>query len=197
MDFLINLDQKFFLFLNGLHYSWLDGFMWWVSTKTIWIPFYAVLIFFMIWKRRKYWWITILSIAIMILLSDQGADLIKDSVQRFRPTHTPSIENQVHVLTAPDGRVYRGGNYGFVSSHASNSFAVAVFVSLFFVRRWLTIVMFLWALIICYSRIYLGVHYPLDIICGATLGAVVGFGMFHLERTVFRKVSSKSTQINR
>ena len=186
MEFLLNLDQKLFLFLNGLHYPCLDGFMWLVSTKTIWIPFYAILIFFMVWKRKKYWWVTILSLAVMILLSDQGADLIKDTVQRFRPTHNPVIANLVYTLKG-----YRGGDYGFISSHASNSFAIAIFVSLFFAKRWLTIFMLCWAIIICYSRIYLGVHYPLDILGGATLGVIVGFGIYHLEKFIYQKASSK------
>lgn len=191
MDIILNLDKSFFLFLNGLHYPWLDGFMWQVSTKTIWIPFYIVLVFFMIWKRKKYWWVTILSVALMITLSDQGADKIKDHVKRFRPTHTVSIEKQVHVLKAPNGNEYRGGDYGFVSSHASNSFAIAVFISLFFARRWLTVFMFLWAVVICYSRIYLGVHYPLDILGGAILGTAAGMFVFYLERFVYLKVSHK------
>jgi undecaprenyl-diphosphatase len=189
MDFLISLDKHFFLFLNGLHYSWLDGFMWQVSTKTIWIPFYAVLIFFMIWKRKKYWWITILSIALMILLSDQGADLVKNTAKRHRPTHNVTIENQVHTLKGPNGKEYRGGEYGFVSSHASNSFAIAFFISLFFAKRWLTIFMFIWAAVICYSRIYLGVHYPLDILGGAMVGSAAGIIIFYLERFVYLKVS--------
>jgi undecaprenyl-diphosphatase len=171
----------------------MDGIMWQISTKTIWIPFYAILIFFMIWKRKKYCWITILSIALMILLSDQIADLIKDSVQRFRPSHNPIIENIVHVLKAPDGRIYRGGDFGFVSSHASNSFAAAAFISMFFAKRWLTILMFTWAVLVCYSRIYLGVHYPLDVLCGGLLGFSVGTGIFYLERFIYRKVSSRKS----
>ena len=186
MEFLQHLDERLFLFLNGLHCSCLDGFMWKMSTKSIWIPLYAVLIFCMIWKRKKYWWITILSLALMILLSDRGSDLIKDTVQRLRPTHNPAIANLVHVL-----RNYRGGDFGFLSSHATNSFAIAVFVSLFFEKRWLAICMISWAIIISYSRIYLGVHYPLDVLCGAILGASIGAGIFYLERFFYQKVSSR------
>jgi undecaprenyl-diphosphatase len=95
------------------------------------------------------------------------------------------------VLKAPDGRIYRGGDFGFVSSHASNSFAVAAFVSMFFSRRWLTILMFTWAVLVCYSRIYLGVHYPLDVICGGILGFSVGAGIYLLEKFAYRKISSR------
>jgi undecaprenyl-diphosphatase len=188
MEFLQHLDEKLFLFLNGHHYTCMDGFMWQVSTKTLWIPFYATLLFFVIWKRKKYFWISIIAIAIMILISDQGADLIKNTVERLRPTHYPALENLVHVLKGPNGKPYRGGDYGFVSSHASNSFAVAWFISLFFAKRWLTILMFCWAVLICYSRIYLGVHYPFDILGGAILGSVAGIGIFWVERFVYLKL---------
>jgi len=179
---LVNWDTQLLLLLNSLHSPFWDAIMWQISTKTLWIPFYAVLLFFMIWKHKKYWWITILSIAIMILLSDQLADFIKDNVQRLRPTHNPAIANLVHIL-----RDYRGGNFGFVSSHASNSFAIATFVSMFFAKRWLTISMFLWAALVCYSRVYLGVHYPGDVLCGAIVGAGVGISIWLPANYFFNK----------
>jgi undecaprenyl-diphosphatase len=180
------LDQKVLLFINGLHASVLDPVMWAISNKAFWYPFYLVLIVFIILKRKKDVWITLIVVAIMIILSDQLADFIKDHVQRLRPTHNASISDIVHIL-----RGYRGGDFGFVSSHASNAFAVAAFTSLLFARRWFTLVIYFWAVIISYSRMYLGVHYPLDVLCGGLLGFSIGIIMFYLERWVINYVNQK------
>jgi undecaprenyl-diphosphatase len=117
-----------------------------------------------------------LFVAIAVTLCDQISVLIKDYlVQRPRPTHNPEIADLVHIIyngDYPNG--YRGGKYGFVSSHAANVFGVAAFLSNQFKHyRW-TLFLFTWALIVSYSRIYIGVHYPLDIIFGAILGALIG-----------------------
>ena len=88
----------------------------------------------------------------------------------------------------PHGHEYRGGDYGFVSSHAANMFATATFVSLFFARKWLTIAMFAWAVLVAYSRMYLGVHYPLDLLGGALLGACIGFLISKGEQLVIKKI---------
>ena len=177
-------DQQLFLFLNGLHTSFLDTIMWYISSKTLWYPFYIVLIYFIILKRKKDVWITLLAIILMIILSDQLADLVKDYMQRLRPTHNPDISGLVHTL-----RGYTGGEYGFVSSHASNAFAVAAFTSLFFKRRWFVYFIFVWAIIVSFSRIYLGVHYPLDVICGGVLGLSIGVFIYYLEHWAIRKIN--------
>ena len=176
-ELLNHIDQHIFLFLNGLHCPFFDAIMWVVSMKTVWIPLYLTLIFFMIRERKWDVLLTLLFIAITITLSDQGSDILKDHVQRLRPTHSPAIGSMVHYL-----HHYQGGSYGFVSSHAANAFAVATFTSLFFARRWFTISIFGWALLVSYSRIYLGVHYPLDVTCGGLLGFLCGTGMFYAEQ---------------
>jgi undecaprenyl-diphosphatase len=187
LNYLENLDQRIFLFLNSFHCSLMDHAMWYISGRPIWIPLYAIIIYFIIRKRKRNFWLTLIAVALMIFLSDQIADVIKDTVHRLRPSHNPTISNLVHVVIDPKGHEYRGGSYGFVSSHASNCFAVFAFVSMFFAKRWVTIAMCFWALLVVYSRIYLGVHYPGDILGGAIIGLAIGSAIFSLENLVFKK----------
>jgi undecaprenyl-diphosphatase len=183
------VDQKIFLFLNGLHCPFMDNIMWQISGRSLWIPLYLIIIYFLIRERKRDIWVTLIAVAIMILLSDQLADLVKNTVQRLRPTHNPVISGLVHII-----RNYRGGDYGFVSNHTANAFAVAAFVSKFFARRWITIAMLSWATLVSYSRIYLGVHYPFDVLGGAILGFLVGIMMFYIERFIQEKYIKGSKQ---
>lgn len=175
-------DQKIFLFLNGLHCQFMDNVMWYISGRILWLPLYCIILFLLVRERKWNVWITLILVFVMVLLSDQLSNLVKEAVQRFRPTHNPYIADLVHTV-----RDYRGGKYGFVSNHAANSFAVAAFVSGFFSRRWVTMFMFSWAVLVAYSRIYLGVHYPFDILGGAILGFIVGWLLFRLERFIYIK----------
>lgn len=163
------LDSDAFLFFNGIHSPEWDGIFWLVSTKWIWIPLYLVLLNQLrVTYGNKALWQLIIAITLMIILSDQIASgLFKPFFQRLRPCYEPLLDGLVHV---PYGC---GGKYGFVSSHASNSFAVATFAWLCLGKlnpkwKWLM----LWASIVSYSRIYLGVHYPLDLIGGAVIGGL-------------------------
>jgi len=161
--------------------------MWEISGRFLWLPMYAVIIYFIVRERQWHVWITLITIVMMILLSDQLSVLVKDAVHRLRPSHNPLINNVIHIVKEPGGNEYRAGTYGFVSSHAANTFAVATFVSMFFVRRWLTIAIFIWAAVVSFSRIYLGVHYPLDVIGGALIGLAAGSLMFYVEKIVRQK----------
>jgi len=181
LDIIDALDKQLFLLLNSFHSRFFDVVMWYASDKLIWLPLYFILIYLI---ARKYGWETfavLLTLAVLISLSDQVSGFIKDTVMRLRPSHEPELLDQVRNL-----RGYVGGNYGFVSAHAANSFAFAYFVYKFLNLRY-TILgpgLFIWALIVSYSRIYLGVHYPGDIIAGAVLGLALAF----LITTLYKRV---------
>ena len=169
-SWLLEFDKKAFLYLNGIHSPEWDGLMMWITGNTVWIPFYVFILFMVVYRERPYRFIfTILFVVVTVFFCDQLSTLIKSLVERPRPTHNPEIADLVHVVNN-----YRGGPYGCVSSHAANVFGVAVFLSNQFKHyRW-SLALLGWAAIVSYSRIYLGVHYPLDIICGAVLGALIG-----------------------
>jgi undecaprenyl-diphosphatase len=160
------VDQRWLLWLNSHHSPFFDQFMFFVSGKMEWIPFYGLLLYLIIRKYRlKTIWI-VFAIVVLIILSDQLANVLKDGVKRFRPCKDPEIGHLVHLVNN-----YCRSSYGFVSGHAANSFALATFVSLLFRKKWITLIMILWAVLVSYSRIYLGVHYPGDVIGGALLGS--------------------------
>lgn len=170
MDLIVSFDRSLFLLLNGLHTSWLDPVMMLISSKWIWIPFYLFLLY-RLWVIYKKDCLKILfSVALLITLTDQTSGLIKDAVKRPRPTHQEGLSVLVHTV---DG--YKGGKFGFVSSHAANSFAIALFIGLLLSRKRSMIPLiglFIWASLVSYSRIYLGVHYPGDILGGALIGVI-------------------------
>lgn len=173
MDLITSFDRSLFLLLNGLHTSWLDPVMMIISSKWVWIPFYLFLLYrlWVIYKRDCLK--ILLSVALLITLTDQTSGLIKDTVKRHRPTHQEGLSEMVHTV---DG--YKGGKFGFVSSHAANSFAIALFIGLLLSRkRSMTplLGLIVWAFLVSYSRIYLGVHYPGDILGGALVGVIEAY----------------------
>ena len=177
---IISLDHEAFLLINGFHSPFWDAVMWQISDLFTWIPLY---VFFLYLIQRRYGWrglgIAVPVIALMIFLTDTGSVMLfKNTVQRLRPSHVDAFNNSIHLLTGSDGQLYRGGEFGFVSSHASNHFGIAVFMAglLSGMRKWITPALLLWAGIICYSRIYLGVHFPADVVVGALYGGIIGFG---------------------
>ena len=187
-----NLDKQLFIILNSANSPFWDTVMYIISAKLTWIPLYvAILICFGIRYKRKFI-IILLFIILAVTLADQSSvHLFKNVFQRLRPCHDPSMDGMIHLVKGECG-----GLYGFVSSHASNSFNVA-FLSLMFIRkRWYTVSIILWALIIGYSRIYLGVHYPGDVICGSFLGAFIGWGVYILYESTDKRVLMKSAYFN-
>jgi len=180
---LVEFDQKAFLYLNGMHSSEWDFIMWWVTGNKLWIPLYAFILFMMIYRERSYRFIfIILFVIVTVFLCDQISVIIKNLVERPRPSHNPDIADLVHIVNN-----YRGEKFGFVSSHAANVFGVAVFLSNQFKHYKWSLVLLGWAALVAYSRIYLGVHYPLDVICGAVLGVLIGIQcyVFKIWTTVY------------
>jgi undecaprenyl-diphosphatase len=177
LEKLEQLDRDLFLFLNGLHADWLDPIMWYLSTILFMIPVFTFAVYYAYRKGRwRYTLIFLGGIGLCILLADRiSVELFKEVIQRYRPTHNHEIGSLVHTVIDPNGNEYRGGLYGFVSSHATNAMAMALFVYLHF-RKYSNywVLIFLWMALVAYTRIYLGVHYPLDLICGGLIGAVIG-----------------------
>lgn len=175
MEFLQSIDTDLFLFLNGLQSDFLDPIMFWLSHKLFWIPMYLLIAFLIIRRYRMRGILMLVLIGLVITLCDQTAsNLLKDWVQRLRPSHEPSLNGLVELSKAGPG-----GRFGFVSSHAANVFGLASF--LYFVLdksfRILKYWLFVWAFLVAYSRIYNGVHYPGDVIVGGLIGFVYGFLM--------------------
>ena len=184
IELIDSLDKELLVFLNGFHTPFVDVWMWRISSAPFWIPFYGVLMFLLIKKRWssimvqnvKQIGFVILSISVAILLADQiSSGFFKPFFARFRPSHSPELEGLVHLLTDSNGNIYKGGMYGFVSSHAANSFAIAWFVSSLQKTKAIWIMMIGWASVVSYSRIYLGVHYPGDILGGTIIGILSGY----------------------
>ncbi|MHC1775994.1 MAG: phosphatase PAP2 family protein [Lentimicrobium sp.] len=190
IDQLISYDQQLFIFLNGMHSSAFDFIMYWLSDKLIWIPLYAWILFRMIKENRSRAWLVILLIALLVTLTDQvSVQLFKNVFHRLRPCHEPAIDGLVRVLNG-----HCGGKYGFVSSHACNTAGIAIFSGLMLKNRykWLLPVMLTWSALISYSRIYLGVHYPGDVLGGFMVGGSIGYAVFSLWNFVNHKLNRGS-----
>ncbi len=184
---LINLDKQLLLAMNGSDSLFWDGVMLVYTSTIIWIPLALALIYLLIKNNNLMNFIVLLVMcAIVIALTDGITSTIcKPLFARFRPTHDPEIMYLVDVVDN-----YRAYKYGFMSSHAANSFGIAVFVMLLVKNKLLSISLILWALINCYSRIYLGVHYPGDIICGAVTGILSGVLVYKLYSYIREKMRS-------
>lgn len=181
LEQLLSLDQRLTLLLNGSHSIYWDTFFMTVTSTVVWLPLVAVLLYVLIRNNATYnVFLVILFIGLSILFADQMASgICKPYFERFRPTHEPSIMYTVKVVNG-----YRGGLYGFFSSHAANTFAVAVFVSLLIRRLRLSIVLFIWAIQNTWSRVYLGVHYAGDLLVGVVWGSLVGSLMYFIMKKI-------------
>jgi undecaprenyl-diphosphatase len=169
LDSIQKVDQSFFLFLNSFNTEFWDNAMVIMTGKAIWFPFYALLIFFIIRKYKRNSVYIFFFLIVAIVFSDQVAGIMKNLTQRLRPTHDPALSNLVHSLAN------KGGLYSFFSSHAANTFAVAALTSFLFNNKPYTLLIFIWACLVSYTRIYLGLHFPFDILVGCIWGYLMGF----------------------
>ena len=166
----MNIDWQILLWINGHHSEWADVLMWYVSSPLTWLPMYALLIGILVYKYRN--WKAVLFIIIGFVVAVGLSDftcsgILKPLVCRPRPTHEPALAGLVHIVNG-----YTGGLYGFCSSHAANTMACGLLFSLLYRNKIATSFLMAWVALNCYSRMYLGAHYPGDIIVGLLLGAL-------------------------
>ena len=187
LEQLLHIDTEILLAINGWHAPWADTLMWIVSAKETWIPLYLLLVGLLVWRYRKpamtsVKWLqkvpACVVMIVMIVMAVGAADFIasgilKDLVARPRPSRVPELEGVLHIVNG-----YRSGQYGFVSSHAANTMACGLLFALIWRKKIATIGLMLWVAMNCYSRMYLGVHYPLDIIGGLVVGALVAVAAY-------------------
>lgn len=177
LEELLKLDQQLFVFLNGLGSATYDSFWLLITKKTSWIPVFAIILYLVFkhlgWRHAL---LILVIVAAVLTVCDQTTNLVKNSIQRLRPGNNPELEHVMRI-------VQKRNSYSFFSGHASNSMAVALLLFLI-MRRYVKYMgfIFLWPLIFAYSRIYLGLHYPLDIFCGYCFGILIGFIFFELYR---------------
>ncbi|PLX04277.1 MAG: phosphatase PAP2 family protein [Marinilabiliales bacterium] len=192
IDWLKQIDYNLLFLINGANNHLLDVIMIWISSIGIWVPLYILLLYFVVIKYKSKAWIAIPVFILAIGLSDLiSVHLFKNVFERLRPCYEPELEGLIKNI------VGCGGKFSFVSSHASNSFTIA-FMSIFLMgdrHKWLKWLMPLWGLSIMYSRVYLGKHYPSDVIAGALLGILVSWLMYMLFTYILDYFSTKSIKI--
>jgi undecaprenyl-diphosphatase len=191
MEKLLELDRDIFLALNsGFRHPFLDQLMMFLSTTAAWIPLYLFLLYLLARNYKKETWLILMAVALTILLADQiTSSIMKPFFERLRPSHEPSLAEQIFIVNK-----YRGGKFGFASSHAANTFGIATLMWLFLRnhRPWISI-LFFWALFVGYTRIYLGVHYPGDILAGFVIGFVCAWASYFLVGIVTKLLDKRST----
>lgn len=192
LEFITNIDTRLTLFLNGSDSEMLDAIAVTATKTSTWIPLGILLLYLLM--RMKDWknaLLVILCVAIAITLADQMASgIFKPLVARLRPSHTPELQGVIDIVGD-----YRGGRYGFFSSHAANTCAVAVFLSLLFRKRVFTVAICSWAMVNSWTRLYLGVHYVGDIMVGVIWGAFVGWMVFRLYHFLTLKVKLEGVEL--
>jgi undecaprenyl-diphosphatase len=178
---LVNIDWGLFKAINGLHSEFWDTIMWWFTEKITWVPLYIFLAVLLYRKFGRLGLIMIAFSALLILISDQTSGMLKDLFQRERPCHNDALAFDIHLV-----RERCGGLYGFVSSHAANTMALAVYVLLLTKARfrWVNRILLFYVLVVSYSRVYMGNHFPADIVGGWMIGIFAAFITYYFYRSV-------------
>jgi undecaprenyl-diphosphatase len=191
IEYLEELDASILLAINSWNHPVVDEIMWFLTGKIVWFPFYAFLLF-LVFKNSTpkqfllFFLVGVATIGFADFIANVG---FKHTIQRYRPSHHLIWGELLHYFEHKPGELYKGGQYGFVSGHATNSFAIAWYFGLFlkqFYKRILALLM-IWATVIIYTRLYLGVHYPSDIIGGFIVGSIIAF----LGNYAFRYINIK------
>lgn len=185
------LDVQILKTINGWHTPWADALMWRVSGALLWLPLYAYFLYRLIRKFKKRSVLVLLVTALLVTSTDQTANLIKNSQGRLRPSHQQELSDDLHFVND-----YRGGKFSFPSGHAINTMGVAVFLTLLLggaipLMRWLPLA---WSLLVGFSRIYLGVHFPSDVLAGFILGALWGWLWYQLARKLLNFLEKKENE---
>jgi undecaprenyl-diphosphatase len=193
LEKIVTLDKQLFIYLNGLGSEQFDGFWLLITKQANWIPFFIFLLY-LIFKKigLKKTLILLLFIAVLLTFTDQVTNLFKNHFQRLRPCSDPQLNTFIRVIQS-------SSTFSFFSGHAANTMAVATFIYLIFKKQynylWL---LFLWPLVFAYSRIYLGLHYPADLLCGYLWGAISGFLMYIVYKCFYKnylKIKNLKSQI--
>ena len=183
LDWLIELDKELLLAINGWNSSFFDPIMVFITSKWSGIPIYIALLY-MIFRKRdtKTAILMVAAVLLTFALTDQLAvHLFKNTIERFRPGWDPTTEHLIRMLE------HKGGKYGFISNHAANYYGRAVISSGILKKRGYTIFIFCWSVAVADSRVYVGKHFPGDVICGAMFGALVGWLVLKLFRFIVKK----------
>lgn len=196
IDWLTQIDYNILLAINGFHTPFLDTLMWYISEKFTWFPLYLLLfvLVYLKYPLKQAIWFTVFGFLAVGLCDFTTTYLFKETVMRLRPSHNPILSSQLHFYQISPGNLYKGGSYGFFSGHAANSMLIAMFFIYQLQSKFKYILppLLLWVAIVCYSRMYLGVHYPSDIVCGLIWGWLIAF----LFRYCYKKLILKSSNRN-
>lgn len=193
---LLPFERDLFLALNGSDSLFWDNAMWTFTGLVTWVPMFLFILYIVFQKQQhKEGLLVLMSILLVLLFSNLvSASFFKPLFQRYRPSHHPDFKDLIALVND-----FRGGDYGFISGHATNSFALAFFLSLLFRNQIVTISMLLWAILNSYSRIYLGVHFISDIVAGFIMGSLIGLFVYNIYvriRSRYFKISNTDIKNN-